>query len=165
MNPARSNRWYADRDALRLIALRYLPLLVALNFAWETAQLPLYTLWIEGSPSFIAYSVVHCTRGDVLIGAAAIAVALIVTRAPRLARWRWGPIALVTTLVSAGYTGLSEWINTVAVPHWAYSELMPVVRAFGVEIGLSPILQWLLLPPLALWFALRSVKGDRHGAS
>jgi hypothetical protein len=33
---------------------------------------------------------------------------------------------------------------------------MPVVRLGGLEFGVTPMLQWLLLPPLALWLARRA---------
>jgi len=36
---------------------------------------------------------------------------------------------------------------------WEYSALMPVVRFLGLEIGLSRLLQWMVIPPLALWLA------------
>lgn len=29
---------------------------------------------------------------------------------------------------------------------WAYSDLMPVVRVFGFEVGLSPLAQWVVVP-------------------
>lgn len=163
MRPHFSSRWYADRAAWRLISLRYLPWLAGLSLAWEIAQLPLYTLWTEGSLWYIAFSVAHCTLGDVIVGAAALAVALIVTRSTELARWRWVHIAFATALVGTLYTGFSEWMNTVARQGWAYSEWMPVLRVFGAEIGLSPIAQWLLLPPLALRLGLtrNAVSGER----
>ena len=51
-----------------LVTLRwYLPLALAANLAWEAAQLPLYTLWREGSAGEIAAAVLHCTLGDGLI--------------------------------------------------------------------------------------------------
>ncbi len=151
MGPQASTPWYADRAVWRPIGLRYLAWLAGLNLAWKIAHLPLYTLWREGSAGFIAFSVAHCTLGDVIVGAAALAVTLIVTRAPQVAHWRWVRIALVTALVGTVYTGFSERMKTVARDGWAYSEWMPVVRLFGAEIGLSPLAQWLLLPPLALW--------------
>ncbi len=163
MSPRSLSRWYLDRDAWRLIGLHYLPRLAGLSLAWEIAHLPLYTLWGEGTPAFIAFSVVHCTLGDVLIGAAALLIALIATRAQQLARWRWRRIALVAALAGTAYTGFSEWMNTVARNEWAYSDWMPVLRVFGVELGLSPIAQWLILPPIAIWLALTraAASGDR----
>ena len=68
-------------------------------------------------------------------------------------------MALSLVIPAAGYTVLSEWVNTIARGSWAYSALMPVVNLGGVEIGLSPLAQWLVIPPVALWLAgLRSVK-------
>ena len=43
--------WYGDREALALIALRYLPWLAVLNLVWEFAQFPLYTIWKKLSRS------------------------------------------------------------------------------------------------------------------
>lgn len=117
--------WYSDPAVWRSMGPRCLVWLAGLNLAWEIAHLPLYTLWTESSPRFIAFSVAHCTLGDVIVGAAALAIALVVTRALRIARWRWMPIALVTAVVGTVYTGFSEWMNTVARDGWAYSELMP----------------------------------------
>ena len=146
-------RWHRDRATLKFIAIRYVPLLGALNLLWEIAHLPLYTLWDEGPPSFVAYAVVHCTLGDVAIGTLALVVALIATRAQSVATWRWRQVALFLVIPAVGYTALSEWINTVARGNWAYSALMPVVNFGGLEIGLSPLAQWLVVPPVALWLA------------
>lgn len=154
MNPARSDpRWYEDRAALRFIALRFAPLLGALNLAWEVAQLPLYTLWQNATPAFRAYAVLHCTLGDVLIGTSALAIALLVTRAGEPRAWRWGAIAALTIAIGLGYTVFSEWLNTVVREGWAYAAAMPTMRIGGLEVGLSPLAQWLVVPPLALLLA------------
>jgi hypothetical protein len=145
--------WYRDCAALRLIALGYLPWLAGLNLAWEVGQLPLYTLWQEGTAAWIAFSVAHCTAGDVMIGATALAAALVLTRAREAARWRWGPIAAVTAILATVYTGFSEWVNAGLLHYWQYAERMPVVEIGGATIGVSPLAQWLLLPALALRLA------------
>jgi hypothetical protein len=145
--------WYRDRASLKFIAYRYVPLLGVLNLLWEIAQLPLYTLWEEGAPSFIAYAVIHCTLGDVAIGTLALLVALIATRARTVDTWRWRHVALFLVIPAVGYTALSEWINTITRGSWTYSALMPVVNLGGSTIGLSPFLQWLVIPPVALWLA------------
>ncbi len=62
-----------------LAALRsYLASTFALNLVWETAQLPLYTIWNEGTAGSRAFAVLHCTVGDVLIALAVLAGALFV---------------------------------------------------------------------------------------
>lgn len=145
--------WYRDRDARSLIFFGYLPWLGGLNLVWETAQLPLYTLWSEASAGTIAFSVAHCTGGDIAIGAGAFVMVLILSRERALSQWRWRRIALWTALAGAAYTVFSEWSNTAILGSWAYSELMPTLKVAGIDIGLSPLLQWLVLPPLALYLA------------
>lgn len=153
-------RWFRDRATLKFIAFRYIPLLGALNLVWEIAHLPLYTLWNEGSPASIAFAVIHCTLGDVAIGALALLIALIATRAHAVETWRWRQVALLLVIPAVGYTALSEWINTIVRGSWAYSALMPVANLAGFEIGLSPLAEWLVIPPVALWIAwLISVRG------
>ncbi len=147
--------WHRERSALSLIARRYLPVLAALNLAWEVAQLPFYTIWREASAGYIAFAVAHCTVGDVLIGSAAFAIALIATRAGPLAEWPWLKIGVATTLIGVAYTVVSEWMNTSLRQGWQYSELMPTIGLRGLVIGLSPVAQWLVLPPLALYLARR----------
>lgn len=145
--------WYRDPAARRAIALRFLPWFATLSLAWEAAHVRLYTLWTEAEPAYIAFAVVHCTLGDVLIGSAALFLALILRRERSLANWQWTRIAALTVLVGAGYTAFSEWMNTTLLRTWEYNELMPVVDFAGLEIGVSPLLQWLLIPPLALHLA------------
>ena len=113
--------WYRDAAARSLILRRYLPWLAGLSLAWEIAQLPLYTIWNDGRPAYIAFAVVHCTAGDVLI--------------------------------ATSYTAFSEWMNTFVLRSWEYSELMPRVSLGDIELGVSPLTQWLVIPPLALWLA------------
>jgi len=56
---------------------------------------------------------------------------------------------VLTTLLGVGYTVASEWLNVVVRQTWAYTQAMPRLPPFGT--GLSPVLQWLLLPGLALY--------------
>jgi hypothetical protein len=51
------------------------------------------------------------------------------------------------------YTIFSEWLNTEIRDSWAYTEWMPTLPLIGY--GLAPFAQWLLVPPLALWWARR----------
>ncbi|MFY9315904.1 MAG: hypothetical protein WAO95_10135 [Burkholderiales bacterium] len=153
--------WYRDREARLLIGFRYLPWLAALNLAWEIAHLPLYTLWSEGEPAFIAFAVAHCTLGDVAIGIGALLLALIATGASAPVHWRWGLIASIAASASIAYTAFSEWMNTVVLQSWSYSDLMPTVGIMGIEIGVSPLLQWLVIAPLALRFARAHGRGTQ----
>jgi hypothetical protein len=58
------------RDRL-VVAGRYLLAILIGNLLWEAAQIPLYTIWRDGSPGQIAFAVIHCSGGDLLIASAA----------------------------------------------------------------------------------------------
>ncbi|MCC7016222.1 MAG: hypothetical protein IT564_03340 [Rhodospirillales bacterium] len=136
---------------------RYIPFVASVDLAWETAQLPLYTLWREGTPSEQAFAVLHCTGGDVLIATAALLLALM-TAAD--GRWPIHPpvywrVAALTLGLGALYTIFSEWLNIVIRKSWAYSELMPVVPV--IDTGLSPLLQWIVVPLAGFWYARRTL--------
>jgi hypothetical protein len=145
--------WFRDRRAWRLIAWGYLPWFALLNLAWEAAHVRLYTLWDEAQPAYIAFSVLHCTLGDVLIGSLALFLALILGRVGALPEWRWRRIAFFTVVLGVGYTMFSEWMNITIRRSWVYGDAMPRLHVGVFEIGLTPLAQWLLLPPLALYLA------------
>jgi hypothetical protein len=146
-------RWFEDPRARRLVLVGYLPWLAVLNLAWEAAHVRLYTLWNETELAYIAFAVAHCTLGDVLIGACALLLALILSREAFLRSWRWRRIAVLATILGAGYTVFSEWMNLTLLRSWTYADSMPRLRLGEIEIGLSPLLQWLVVPPLALVLA------------
>jgi hypothetical protein len=148
--------WHRDRDARSLIALRFLPWLAALSLAWEIGHAPLYTLWTEAAPGYIAIAVLHCTAGDVLIGTSALLLVLIVRREGPLARWSWTRIAALTAVFAAAYTVFSEWMNVEVLRSWTYADSMPRIFLGQFELGLTPLAQWLVLPPLALYFARKT---------
>ena len=135
---------------------RWLLRAAVLNLAWEIAQLPLYTIFHDGRPEEIAFAVAHCTAGDVLIALACYLVASAVTR--HLA-WPWHrPVAgaVVASLAGLAYTAFSEWLNVSVRGSWAYAESMPLIAGIGV----APLLQWLVVPALALYLLRR---GRRPG--
>lgn len=136
------------RDLRRLPALA--ALFTGLNLAWELAQLPLYGIWWTESAAQIAYAVVHCTAGDLLIGVGTLIGAVLIAGRgwPADAASRRRVIAL-TTVFGVGYTVFSEWLNVVIRGAWAYTEWMPILPPLGT--GLTPVLQWVLLPGFALY--------------
>ena len=116
----------------------------ALNLTWEIAQVRLYTLWAEADGLTVAWSLFHCTLGDVLIALALFALAgMALQRADWPVSRPWPGGAMVVSGAIA-YTAWSEWYNVYRAGSWAYTVSMPLI--FG--IGLSPLLQWLILPPV-----------------
>ena len=129
------------------LILHFLALTTALNLGWEILQLPLYTVWSESTLSAIAFAVVHCTVGDVLITALSLTAALILVGSRQWPQVGFFPVALVTCALGVAYTVFSEWNNTVVTQAWAYSSLMPTIWG----IGIAPIGQWLTIPAFAFW--------------
>ncbi|NIL99835.1 MAG: hypothetical protein GTN79_08975 [Gammaproteobacteria bacterium] len=133
----------------------YLLWTVSAHLVWEVAQLPLYTLWAEAPARDIAFAVLHCTGGDVLIAGASLSLALVVAGRGDWPGARFWRVAALATAIGAGYTVYSEWLNTGVRAAWTYADAMPVVPGLGT--GLSPLAQWLVLPPLGLWLCRRGL--------
>ena len=116
----------------------------ALNLAWEIAHVRLYTIGMEADGLRTAWAVFHCSLGDVVIALAMFALAGIVLRSsnwPVSSPCAGGAIVVVGAMA---YTVWSEWHNVYRTGSWGYAAGMPLI--FG--IGLSPLLQWLILPPV-----------------
>lgn len=132
---------------------RYLGFAAVANLAWETAHVPLYTIWRDGTPSEIVFAVIHCTGGDLLISVASLVLALLLVGNPAWPMRVVGPVAVLTIAFGLSYTVFSEWLNIVVRKSWAYSELMPVIPV--LDAGLSPVAQWIVIPLTAFWWARR----------
>lgn len=143
-------------DVWLVAVRRYFLVIGGGNLAWEIAHLPLYTLWSTGTLREKVVAVVHCTTGDVAIASVILLVSLAVLGTPNWPRGRFTVIAITVTFAGLAYTAYSEWLNTEVLKSWAYSDRMP--RLPGTSLGLSPMLQWALLPPLALWSARMAVR-------
>ena len=117
--------------------------------------MPLYTIWTEAQGAYIAFAIVHCTAGDVLIGGAALLLALTLLGERSPAEWRRGRVAALSVFFGAAYTVFSEWMNVIVLRSWAYAPAMPRMQLGAFEIGLTPLAQWLVIPPLALYLASR----------
>ncbi len=115
-----------------------------LNLTWEIAHVRLYTIWAEADGMSIAWSLLHCSLGDVVIALAMLALASLVLRRadwPASRPWAGGVIVVIGAIA---FTAWSEWYNVYLAGNWAYAASMPMI--FG--IGLSPLVQWLILPPV-----------------
>ena len=149
-----------------LAALRaYLFTIMIGNLFWETAQLPLYTIWKSGTFGEKTFAIVHCTGGDVLIALGALVIALVIVGHRRWPGRRFPPVAIVSIALGVSYTIFSEWLNIAVRKSWAYSDLMPIMHSFGFDVGISPLLQWIAVPLLSFWFARRRGMGvidNRH---
>lgn len=147
----------ATPSRVRLIAFgRYLLVIVFGNVVWEFAQTPLYTIWQDGTPRHIAFAALHCTAGDLLIAASALLAAIALVGGPHWPRRRFGAVGTIAVAAGLLYTVFSEWLNTDIRGNWAYTTLMPKLPLIGT--GLAPLVQWLVVPTVALLWARRGVR-------
>lgn len=129
------------------VAGAYAAVATPLFAAWEIAQLPLYTIWRERSLAQNIAAALHCTLGDAAIAFvtffAALWAAFLLGFRSRL--WTIGTIAVAGGLLT---TLVLEVLSTQVWNRWAYAPAMPVIP--GIGVGLSPVLQWLVVPCVAL---------------
>ncbi len=124
----------------------YLGLSAIGHLFWEIVQLPLYGLWRTASNGELAFAVLHCTAGDLLIATSVLLTSLVVSRAWRWPRAQTLHIAALAIPLGIAYTGFSEWLNVYVRQSWIYDAAMPTMTVLGYQIGLSPLAQWLFVP-------------------
>jgi hypothetical protein len=141
-----------DCAAARRAIVRYLGAFAVGNLVWEVFQLPLFTLWRTAGAAYLAFAALHCWVGDLLIGSAFLGLGIMV--AGRF--WPSGGyvrVAAITVLLGVAYTVFSEWLSVAVRGSWAYAPAMPRLPPLGT--GLSPLLQWIIVPPAAFAWARR----------
>jgi hypothetical protein len=141
----------SEQSAWLSVLRRYIVLIALGNLAWEFAHMPLYTLWETGTAGEIVFAAIHCTGGDILIALSALMVALCLAGTSRWPESGFLRVGAMTITVGLVYSVFSEWLNIDVRRAWAYRDLMPIIPVIGV--GLSPFLQWIVLPGLAFWLA------------
>lgn len=68
--------------------------------------------------------------------------------------WEAGRVAITATIFGVGEIVLLEWLNVELWRNWwTFAAAMPRLPPLGT--GLTPVLQWLLLPTLCLLAARR----------
>lgn len=125
------------------------------NFPWEVLQAPLFEGMAAAPHAIVISACLQATLGDAMIVLLAHASVAVATR-----RRHW-MLALsrreVAGFVAVGIaiTTVIEWLATRGhwAQTWAYSSAMPLVP--GIGVGLSPLLQWVIVPLIMLWFAHR----------
>lgn len=117
---------------------------VAVNYPWELLQRPLFTPFSDIGSAWL-----HCfiaSLGDGLIVLLLFGLGWLV-----LGRRDWfvrpGVRGYALLLASgAALAVLIEWVAVDVLQRWAYADAMP--RLPALDVGLVPVLQMMLLPPV-----------------
>jgi hypothetical protein len=128
-----------------------------LHFVWEFIQVPAF----EGMPRTGHWEgILLCLRatvGDVGLGLLAFWAASLAahSRSWVLEPRRWPMTVFIA--VGLGLTIVLEYYSTEIAGRWSYSEIMPLIPGLGT--GVTPLLQWTLIPPVVVWLARRHLVG------
>ena len=125
-----------------------------LNFVWELLQAPFFEP-LRDLPHWEGVKL--C--GLATVGDAAIMLVAFwfVAAVPQSRAWILNPrrrdLAVFVVLGIVITIGLER--SALATGRWRYSEAMPVIPI--IEVGLTPILQWSVLPLLVAWLVRRQL--------
>lgn len=116
------------------------------NLVWEVAQAPLYEGFISFSHNFFLCFIASIVDAAtiLLIYAGFVAYYREVTW---LGRFSWKEAALTMAIGFLIALIYEKW--AFAIDLWSYTSRMPMVP--GTDVGLLPVLQMMLLPPLTFY--------------
>lgn len=131
---------------------------VLVNYPWELAQSPLYVGM--GSLRQMWW---HCFRAS--LGDGLLVLLIFATGWLVLQRWNWfvhpGAHGYLLMLVTGLVIGISvEGIAVYLARRWTYTSQMPLVP--GLQVGVVPVLQMLVLPPLIFRAVMRLMLRDNR---
>ncbi|MEO6972659.1 MAG: hypothetical protein ABI135_04455 [Rhodoferax sp.] len=159
MNPTKAGFSKHLRNALRWPELALAGFAFLLNFPWEIIQSSLF----EGMASMPHRDAVqYCTRaafGDA--GIMLIAYWMVAAVSGRGRGWLQQsgrmPIAIFV-IIGVLITIAIELLATSGrwLEGWTYSADMPIL--WGLNVGLVPVLQWIILPPVAVLLTRRQLR-------
>ncbi|MCR9193855.1 MAG: hypothetical protein NXH88_03930 [Hyphomonas sp.] len=132
-----------------------------LHYVWEFLQVPTYAGMADLNHWDGIKICTSATIGDVGFALTAFWITALAARSrrwiahPKL--WQIGLFLGVGIALTVGF----EYYYTEVSLRWTYSELMPRVPPFGT--GLSPLIQWIVVPLLVVSLSLRIVADPRQG--
>ncbi len=126
-----------------------------LNFLWEMWQAPFFEELINMPHWEATKMCTEAAAGDAVIATVSFwGVALATRTRAWILRPHWRTVAgfvalgvMITIIVEAFAVG--------SLDRWQYAEVMPTLPFLGT--GLLPILQWIIIPPLVVWFVRRQL--------
>lgn len=141
------------RHALALSGVAF-----ALNFLWENIQCaPFFVHSSRAAATWGAMLV--ATLGDVALTWTIYAIVAAVSRRWRWGAQRWSRLQIATLVVSALTLSIAVEMWALSTGRWAYTDSAPLLPYLGVSV--VPVLQLLVLTPLAVMLAERLAGGSR----
>lgn len=119
-----------------------------LNLIWETAQSPLFVFEQQSSVLAISGCLLFCSGVDAMMMLMAYWTVSLTGGGRYWFLSKQPKYTLGFVLVALTLAFVSEYSAVHHRKLWTYSDVMPIIPV--VELGLTPLLQWLALPVLTL---------------
>lgn len=127
---------------------------------WEWVQTPFY-FEPHKTLNQVVWDRLHCTGGDILIlTISTLFSSFILKKNPLNSGLNKKDYSLISC-IGVGYTAFSEYLNVYLHQSWAYSSLMPLFPI--VNIGLIPLIQWMVLPTVILYVVKNFINNSNKG--
>lgn len=126
-----------------------------LNATWEWIQSPFYIDMTSDLNTIIWYRI-HCALGDSII---LMIGYILMSFYYRNFSWIHNSNVkhhAVFVVMGTIYTLFSEYLNVYVKNSWSYSDYMPLLPF--VNIGLVPLFQWIILPPVVIFITKRQIR-------
>ena len=127
-----------------------------LNATWEWVQSPFFIDMPSDLNTIIWYRI-HCTLGDSII---LLIGYILMSFYYRNFSWIHNlniKHHAIFVVMGTIYTLFSEYLNVYVNNSWSYSDYMPLLPF--VNIGLVPLFQWIILPPVVIFITKRQISG------
>ena len=127
------------------------------HFTWEILQAPLFAS-LSKTDHFVGIAIcLKATSGDLAIALSAFWCAAFVGKGRNWVANSGASAPAVFFVVGLMANVGLEYLSTEVTGRWAYDGAMPLLPVLGT--GLSPILQWVIVPMLVLWYMRRLAPG------
>lgn len=146
-------RWFANLPSTPEFNVLVFSFLI--NLAWELWQISFFQGMAEQPHGASVKACTQATLGDAGIALTAFWVTAIFARTRS---WILRPNRLDIAIflgVGIAVTIIFEALATGMLERWAYNDAMPRLPVLGT--GLLPVIQWLVIPPLVVWFVRRQI--------
>ena len=149
--------WHWRDRILSLPELNLFLFAFFLHFIYEVWQAPFYEFYDAPTLANKIGALTHCTFGD---GVITVVCSIVVSAILRSRRWIVYPTAKAMVWfigLGWGYTFFSEiYLTRIANLYGTLGLSIP-----GLDISWLPLIQWLIIPPLVMYFSRYQILGHR----
>ena len=143
----------SDKSAFKKLSVTIILWALSLNFIWEMAQMPLFRGMV-----FNIENILFCALASV---ADAIMTLLLYFGFAFIydeSFWikNMTPLGTTSLIIVGGIGAILAEIRHTSLGNWAYAESMPLLPF--VNVGLSPVLQFMVLPAIIFYLSFRSLR-------